>query len=324
MNGSMAHHTEEERAFQEYEESKIDSENKRTLSLVTGSAGGVTIPTELSTQLEVAEKAWGDLLNFVDTTTYQTDTGHPLTLPSMTDVANSGENLAENTTATSTQDPTFGSLTLGAYLVDSGIVLIPIMLLQDSGFDIESYIKAAAAERLGRRKNSLFTNGTGPTTQPTGLMTVTTLGVTAASATAIAYSEILTLIHSIDPAYRPKAKFLFHDTTLLAIKKLVDSNGRPLFLAGGTTEGINGSDPDRINGYPFGINQDMAQIATGNKSIVFGDFSKYKVRTVKGMQFVRFQERYADKFQIGIMMYQRIDGNLIDAGMHPVKHYVHP
>ncbi|MEG2612654.1 MAG: hypothetical protein RR971_04095, partial [Alistipes sp.] len=53
--------------------------------------------------------------------------------------------------------------------------------------------------------------------------------------------------------------------------------------------------------------------------VVFGDFKAYKLRIVKDFRIVMFNERFADKLQIGVMGYVRADGNLVDAGTHPIK-----
>jgi HK97 family phage major capsid protein len=64
----------------------------------------------------------------------------------------------------------------------------------------------------------------------------------------------------------------------------------------------------------------MPAVGINNKSILFGDFSKYKIRQVRSMNFLRLQERYIDALQIGLMGWARYDGNLVDAGTHPVKY----
>ena len=64
----------------------------------------------------------------------------------------------------------------------------------------------------------------------------------------------------------------------------------------------------------------MAAMTTANKSMLFGDFSKYMIRNVAGIMVMRLVERYADYNQTGFVMFQRADGNLVDAGTHPIKH----
>jgi HK97 family phage major capsid protein len=293
----------------------------RALSASTGSAGAYTVPQGFQYTLDIALKAYGGMLenaSFVDT-----DQGNDLPWPTFNDTANSGENLAENAAATETQDPSFGVITLRAYMKDSGIILVPVQLLQDSAFDPETFLSDAARTRLGRRVNNLATVGTG-TNDMTGLLVAATSGVIAASTSAIAYNELLDLEHSVDPAYRPNAKFMYNDSTLKLLKKLTDGNGRPLWIAGGTAEGVQNRRPDTVDGFPYVINQDMPSVATGQKTVTFGDLSKYKIRRVRQAQMVRFGERFMDKLQIGFMLYQRFDGNLIDSGQHPVRYLVHP
>jgi HK97 family phage major capsid protein len=136
---------------------------------------------------------------------------------------------------------------------------------------------------------------------------------------------LLALLHSIDPAYRnqPQAKWMFTDNTLLAIQRLKDKFGRPLWQPSLTSDA-----PDRILGKPYVINPYMDEIGdpgsppVGNKPVLFGDLSRYKVRRVKTMAVQRLVERYAEFGQVGIIAWARYDGNLLDAGMHPVKYLI--
>jgi HK97 family phage major capsid protein len=67
----------------------------------------------------------------------------------------------------------------------------------------------------------------------------------------------------------------------------------------------------------------MAAIGASAKSVLFGDLSKYIVRTVKDMRVLRLVERYADYYQVGFQLFVRADGDLLNAGTNPVKHLVH-
>lgn len=298
----------------------------RALSAITGTLGQDTIPSGFVYTLDTALKYYGGIVDAADY--IDTDSGAPLPYPSINDTANTGELAAENTqVAGSTggaaeQDPTYGIVNLNAYMFDTGFVLVPIQLIQDSAFDVDKYLNDALAMRIGRKLNLKCTVGAGAgSSEPKGFIPASVSGLTAAGAAAITYNDILGLLHSVDPAYRngPKTGFMFNDSVLLALRKLVDGNGRPLFVAGGTAEGIQNAQPDRLFGKQYWINQDMAGIATTNKSMAFGDFSKYKIRRVRTLQLVRAQERFIDALQIGFLAYQRFDGNLIDAGTRPIK-----
>ena len=238
--------------------------------------------------------------------------------PSVNDTTVKGRLLAENTGVTTT-DVAFGSTTMHAFKFSSDLVLVSAELMQDSAFDLAMILGSLLGERLGRILADYYTTGTG-SSQPQGIVTGATLGVTAASATAIAADEIYKLKHSVDPAYRNGAGWMMHDQVLLYVKLLKDGQGRYLWqssLAGGA--------PDTIDGQPLTINQSMASsVATTNKTMLYGDFSKFKIREVGEIRLRRLVERYADVDQEGFVAFFRADSRLIDGGTHPIKYLVQP
>jgi HK97 family phage major capsid protein len=187
--------------------------------------------------------------------------------------------------------------------------------MQDSVFNLEAFLAEALGERLGRRANARLTTGSG-VAQPNGVVNASTMGKTAASATAIAADELLDLQHSVRAPYRrsPKCRWMFADTTLLAIRKLKDGQGNYLFQQGDIRVGA----PDTILAKPYSINDDMAAIATGAKTVIFGDFSRYWVRKVGSPLIGTVRERFWPK--IGMAGLIRYDGELVDS--IAVKHLI--
>src|SRR5713226_7548663 len=78
--------------------------------------------------------------------------------------------------------------------------------------------------------------------------------------------------------------------------------------------GFAGQVPDTIRGYPYVVNNDMAQMGVSAKSILFGDFSNYFIRDALDVQLIRLDERCADTLEVGFIAFMRSDGNLINAG----------
>ncbi|MEL6661129.1 MAG: phage major capsid protein, partial [Bacteroidota bacterium] len=158
-----------------------------------------------------------------------------------------------------------------------------------------------------------LTTGTG-TNMPEGVATAAGAGVTAAAQTAITRPELLGLIHSVDPRYRRRgtkgSRLMFNDATLADIKMLSfgSSDDRPLWQPS-----IREGEPDRIDGYSYSINQDMPDMAAGNRSILFGDFSKYLIRIIGRPVMMRLNERYAEELETAFLMYQRLDGRLLSS-----------
>lgn len=284
------------------------------LSEGTTTAGGFTVPQGFFDRMDDAQKAYGGMIDV--SYVFDTATGNALPIPTDNDTTNAGSILSENTQAASSgADPTFGSVTLNAYVYTSKIVLVSNQLLQDSAFDLDAFLSNKLGVRIARATNTHFTVGTG-TGQPNGAVTAAQTGVTlpTGNTTTITYNGLIDLEHSVDPAYRKGALFMMSDAALKSVKKLVDSQNRPLWLAG-----LAVKEPDTINGYPYTINQDIAVPAANAKSVLFGDFSRYYIRRVAGAQMMRLTERYADFNQTGFVAFQRFDGNLVDAGTHPLS-----
>lgn len=288
----------------------------RALSATVQTAGGYTVPEGFVNNLEIALLQYGGIRSVADV--MRTASGNDLPWPTVNDSSNKGAILAENATVTG-QDLTFGAVVFHAYKYTSKLVLVPVELLEDSAFQLGGTIGELCGTRIGRIQADHFTTGTGAG-QPTGIITSATSGVTAAVATAITADDLYVLKHSVDPAYRQVgAGFMMHDQILLALKKLKDGVGRYLWQAS-----LAGGSPDTLDGDRITINMSMdSTMSSGKKTVLYGMLSKYKIRDVAEIRLRRLVERYADADQEGFVMFQRGDGNLIDAGTHPVKYMVH-
>jgi HK97 family phage major capsid protein len=53
-------------------------------------------------------------------------------------------------------------------------------------------------------------------------------------------------------------------------------------------------------------------------SVLFGRLDKYLVRRVRQLSVMRLSERFIDFGQLAFLGFARMDGNLLDAGTHPV------
>ena len=285
----------------------------------TDNKGGYTIPEGFSNELAIAEKMWGGMEGV--SRIIQTDSGNDIPWPATNDTSNVAYQVDEAADLnTSAVDVTFAkALTLKAYKWSSGLVRISQEILEDSYFNMESILADLFGIRMGRGLNAAYTTGAGSgsgTIQ--GVVTGATNSGVSASGSAITYANLVNLLHSVDPAYRMNARFMFNDATLAYLKKIVDGDIRPLWQPA-ITQGA----PDTILGYPYTINQDMASIGASAKSMLFGDFRNYLIRKVRGDRFKILLERYAELDQVAMVLLRRTDGQLLDAGMHPIKYLVH-
>jgi HK97 family phage major capsid protein len=288
---------------------------------------GYFVPTGFVNAIEQATKYFAPLLDGSVITVMDTATGQPLPMPTSNDTAQQATIVGE-ASPVSEQDVTASQINFGAYKFTSGLVKASLELIQDSAFDLEAWLAARFAERWGRGLENFLTNGTG-NSQPTGLLTAVaasgatpivaagsseSTGGAQTGANSIGYSDLVNLEHSVDPSYRRGAKYMFHDQTLSALKRILDKFGRPLW-----TPGIAVGEPDRINGYQYVINQSMPVIAPSATTIAFGDMKKFIARRVKDLTVMKLVERYAELGQVGFVSFARLDANLLDAGTHPIN-----
>lgn len=311
--GGMESLTPEQRQIMVQAQTALPPE-ARALGVASGSVGGFAVEPDFQKELEQAVKAYGGMREVART--ISSATGASLPWPTVDDTGNVGAIIAENTAVTE-QDVVFAQLSIDAYMYSSRLIRVPYQLLQDSAFDIEAFLRDALAERLFRITNSHFTNGTG-TAQPYGAVTGSVVGKTglAGQTTSVIYDDLVDLKHAVDPSHRRSARWMFADPTLRVIKKLKDSQNRPLWAPGITVR-----EPDTIDGDPYTINQDVPVMAANARSILYGDFSKFIIRDVVGVTMVRLAERYADFLQVGFMAFSRHGSRLINAGSNPIKHY---
>ena len=281
---------------------KMNPSVHNALQVGTDSEGGFLVPDEYENQLIQALQEANVLRNLcnVITTSYG-DRKIPV-------VASHGSAVwMDEEAAFNESDDAFTQVTLSAYKLGT-MLKVSDELLNDSYFNLEAYIAAEFARRIGAAEEEAFLTGNG-SSKPTGLLHTTggaSLGVTAASATAIIIDEVLDLYHSLKSSYRKNATFLVNDATIKAIRKLKDGQGQYLWQPS-----VQAGTPDTILNRPVITSQFMPVAAAGEKTILFGDFKYYWIADRQGRIFKRLNELYAANGQVGFLASQRLDAKLI-------------
>lgn len=305
---------------------------RNTMSTTTAAQGGYTVQSAVATQMIDILKAYGYMRRVASQIT--TEQGNPLSYPTSDGTSETGEWIAQNTTATAA-DPTFGTVALNVFKASSKVVAVPYELMQDAQIDIQAMVFKRLSDRIGRISNTGYTVGDG-VTMPNGLVTASSVGKTGTTGQTltIIYDDLVDLIDSLDAAYLdvpttaqdlPGAApgFMMSQTMRRVIRKLKDTAGRPLWTPS-YDAGLGGkaSTPDMLMGYPVFINNDMPVPAANAKSLAFGNFHKYLIRDAMDITFFRFDDSaYAKLGQVGFLAWARTGGNLLD--VNSVRLYQH-
>ena len=291
-------------------QSRFDAE-LRAQSAGTGNTGGYSVPQGFWAKVTETMKAYGGIL--ASATVLTTDSGNSIPWPTVDDTGNVGAILSENTQIAG-QDVTYGQNTLGAYTYTSKLILASIQFLQDTGTDAEGFVARTVGTRIGRAVAAHLATGTG-TGQPKGIAGSAGFATgktgTTGQTTSVILDDLIDLEHSVDAAYRQSGncKWVLADSSLKVIRKLKDSQGRPLW-----EPSVQLGAPSTLNGYPVVVDNGMPTMAANAKSIAFGDLGAgLVVRQVNGGQLMRLTERYADYLQVGFFGFARVDATIDDA-----------
>lgn len=282
----------------------------------TDGLGGFLVPENWSDFISATELFKSDIEQVA--TVIRTANGQAFNLPANDDTSVVAAILGEGTAAT-VSDMTFTNVKFDPFTYGSGLVKVSNQLISDNAFDLASFVGGQLANRLKRGINAGLTTGAGDANAPQGIVVGSSLGKTAASATAVTVSEAMDLFYSVDASYRnaPGAGWMMNSNTAKAIRILGfgETNDFPAYVPG-----MSVGEPDMLFGKPVYINEDMADIATGVKSILFGDLSQYYIHEAGGVQILRLTERFADSLSQGFIGYRRIDGNVLQSSA--IKHLI--
>ena len=231
---------------------------------------------------------------------FSTTSGENLVIPTVTATSTAGSVAAGS--AISESNPTFSSITLGAEKYGA-LVSLASELVADAGFDITAYIAQELGKSIGLQTNSVLTS---KLVAAAGSAVTGGTGVSGAAS----YSDLIDLVYSVDGSARqlPSAGFHMATTAIASARKLKDGAGNYIW----TNSAVPGQ-PATLLGFNVYENPAMAAVATGAKSIVFGDLASFKVRIAGG---VRVDQSVDYAFNNDVVTYRgltRLDGGLVHA-----------
>lgn len=195
-------------------------------------------------------------------------------------------------------------------------------MLDDAGFDLESWLASEIAMEFARAEGTAFINGSGAD-QPAGFLSgaMATAEDDVRAFGALQYigsgdsagfgsepeSRLIDLVHTLKSGHRQGASFVMNSATLAEVRKLKTADGAFLWQPG-MVEG----QPDRLLGYPVVEAEDMPDIATGTYPIAFGNFrSGYLIAERSATQILR--DPFTNKPFVHFYATKRVGGGVLDS-----------
>ena len=255
-----------------------------------------TVPVNFLDRVYALAKLVGPYLETSEV--YVRDSGADLRIPVMSGYSTAGE--VTEGSAIAESNATYSSLLLNP-TKQAFISQLSNELVMDAGFDVEANLVEQAGVAIGTRANTVI---------HAAVIAAAGAGVTAGTTNAITADELITLAYSVDGMARmlPGAAFMVNTSTLGAIRRLKDGAGAYILdpVVGG---------PDRILGYPVLENPAVANIATGNKAVLFGHWPSVKVATT-GLTTTVSVEAYFANDVTGYRFVYRLAAGVANGAAH--------
>ena len=276
---------------------------------------GAPVPTSFYGEVLLKARLVGPMLSLP--TVITTAGGENLQIPRVNTY--SAATIAAEAGAIGESDPAFSAfITMGAWKY-SYLTQVSREMIEDSGVDILGFLADQVGQGIGFNVNNALTVGTG-TTQPNGIVTASTLGVTGGTGTSGAFTadNLIDLAFTgVDGAARmlPGAGYMMNGASIGAVRKLKDTAGNYVFspsLAVGV--------PDTLLGFPLHENPAMADAATSAKSVIFGHIPSYFVRQVGGIRVDSSTDFAFSTDLVTLRTILRVDGQLPQA--NHIAHFI--
>ncbi len=221
----------------------------------------------------------------------------------------------ENSAAAETGTPAIDRISIPLHEL-SALPKASQRLLDDSAFDVESWLAGRIADKFARAEAAAFINGDG-VDKPKGILTHGTMADDSWAWGRLGYvptgidggvdaDAIVDVVYALGAQYRVNGTFVMNSKTAGLIRKLKDSDGRFLW-----SDGLAAGEPARLMGYPVLIAEDMPDAATDSFSIAFGDFQAgYTIAERPDLRVLR--DPFSAKPHVLFYATKRVGGDVSD------------
>lgn len=285
----------DEKAFADFIMNRVTENRAGEIQLTQGNNGAI-VPTTIANRIIKAVRDMVPFLQLSDVIYTNGKISVPVYGEDSTnyikaDYVDEGTELTDNIGK-------FTTIDLTGYVVGA-LALVSNKLKDNTDINVVDFVINQVAESIAEKLEKEFVNGS---TKIIGI-TSATKGITAASATAITYDELVSLKHSLKQRFRANARWIMNPATYTALCKLKDGNGQPYFK----------EDEYKILGLPVIESDSMPTIAASAKAIVCADLSGYTIKATKSVEIQVLREKFSTKNMLGVLAFGEYDAKITDS-----------
>ena len=321
LSGAVAHEAPHQKAFEAYLRSGDDdalrglSLEEKALSSAVAADGGYLVDPQTSETVKTVMHNMASLRGIaqvvnVEATSYDVLVDH-------TEI---GTGWASETGAvTETATPQIDRISIPLHEL-SALPKASQRLLDDSAFDVETWLADRIANKFARAEAAAFIAGDG-IDKPKGVLAHTlaaevswswgnigyvTTGVDGEFDASAPADALVDLVYALGARYRANATFVMNSKTAGVVRKIKDADGRFLW-----SDGLSAGEPARLLGYPVMVSEDMPDIASSTAAILFGDFNAgYTIAERPDLRVLR--DPFSAKPHVLFYATKRVGGDVSD------------
>ncbi len=197
----------------------------------------------------------------------------------------------------------FTSVDLSGFLAGA-LTLVGKSVINNSQVNVANFVINEMAKKIAIFLEKELINGTAD--KAAGALATTTT-MNAGSTSAISADNLVDLQTKIPTAYQADAVWIMHPKTFASLKKAKDGNGQYLLQSD-----FANAMPYRILGKPVYLSDNMPEIASAAKAVLYGDLSGLAVNFREDISIQVLLEKYATQHAVGIVSWFEFDSDVID------------
>lgn len=288
----------EYRAFDEYIRGTYTEERAET-NLDFGTNGAV-IPASIANKIIEKVKDVSPIFTLADTY----NVGGNLTIPKYDETTQKiTMAYADEFTELTSSSGKFASIELKGYLA-AALTKVSKKLINNSGFDIVSYVITKMAEAIVEWTEGEMLNGTDEKIEGISKCTqvVTTEGVGVVTS-----DDLIDLQEEVPDRYQGDCIWVMNRKTRKQIRKLKDADGNYLL-----NKDLTSKWGYTLLGTDVYCSDNMPEIATGKKAVCYGDFSGLAMKLSETPEIEVLREKFATQHAVGVIAWMEMDCKIED------------
>ncbi len=184
------------------------------------------------------------------------------------------------------------------------LTLVGKSVINNAQINVTEFVINEMAKKIAIFLDKELLNGTAD--KATGALATTTT-MNAGSISAISADNLVELQTKVPTPYQNDAVWIMHPATFTALKKLKDGNGQYLLQ-----NDFSSALPYRILGKPVYLSENMPEIASAAKAVLYGDLSGLAVNFREDISIQILLEKYATQHAVGIVSWFEFDSDVVD------------